>query len=714
MNFSALKRYSPCFLMWKKYRFIKISLHSHLKFLIVMKKFLFVALCSSMMANAQEVLTPERMMDFKRLSGGTVSPDGKYFLYAHTTVNVAENKGNSDLYVIDLTTKATKQITNTPFSEFEAQWAGKNTIYFLSTESGNVDIWKINADGSNKSKVSNVNGIDGFKISSDEQTVITLQSVQIRKTINEEYPDLPKANARVENDLLYRHWSSWDDYKVEHLFYYPVANGKISGEGIDLLKGETYNAALPPFGGLGSVTFTPDNQAVVYSTKKMAGKAFATSTNSELYRVELKTGATSCITCDGNFKGYDNHPAFSSKGDLAWLSMERNGFEADKNDILVKTATGEIKNLTHKTDITVADYAWHPDGSKILFLAPTKGTEQLFEVILASGEIRQLTTGQHDYISLSPFGNFIYAGRQSMVSPVEYFAVEVVKGKKGAVTTTAAQLTNANTELLSKLAKPTVQEKWVKTSDGKDMLVWMVLPPNFDANKKYPTLLYCQGGPQSQVSQFFSYRWNLMLMASQGYVIVAPNRRGLPGFGQEWNDAISKDWGGQPISDYLSAIDAATELPYVDKDRLGAVGASYGGYSVYMLAGVHQNRFKTFVAHCGLFNLESWYGMTEELFFAHWDVGGPYWDPANKEIYAKNSPHRYVQNWNTPIMVIHGGIDFRVPEAEGIQAYQAAQLKGIKSRFLHFPTEGHWVLSPQNGLVWHREFFKWLAEDLKP
>lgn len=680
----------------------------------MMKKFLFIALCSSFFTNAQKVLTPEKLLEFKRLGGATVSPDGKYLLYSQTTMDIAGNKGNADLYIIDLAARTTRQLTSTPFSESEAQWAGNNTIYFLSSETENTDIWKINADGSNKTKVSDIKGIEGFKISPDERSIITLQSVQIRKTINEEYPDLPKANARIEDDLLYRHWSSWDNYKVQHLFHYTVSNGKISGTGTDLLEGEPYHAVLPPFGGLGGVTFTPDNQAVVYAAKKVNGKEFAVTTNSELYQVDLKTKAASCITCGDQFKGYDTHPSYSSKGDLAWLSMARDGFEADRNDIIVKTVSGEIKNLTAKQDITVSDYAWHPDGNKIYFLVPAKGTVQIFEVILTSGEIRQLTTGQYDYVSLIPFGNFVYAGRQSMISPVEYYAVEIVTGKKGSVSTKTIQLTNANTELLNKLEKPVVQEKWVKTSDGKDMLVWMVLPPGFDENKKYPTLLYCQGGPQSQVSQFFSYRWNLMLMASQGYIVVAPNRRGLPGFGQEWNDAISRDWGGQPIRDYLAAIDAAGELPYVDKDRMGAIGASYGGYSVYMLAGVHENRFKTFISHCGLFNLESWYGMTEELFFANWDVGGPYWDETNKEIYTKNSPHRYVNNWNTPILVIHGGMDFRVPEAEGIQAYQAAQLKGLKSKFLYFPTEGHWVLSPQNGLVWHREFFKWLAEDLKP
>jgi dipeptidyl aminopeptidase/acylaminoacyl peptidase len=677
------------------------------------KKLLFIAFFSGFGVHAQQVLTPEKLMEFKRLGGATVSADGNFLLYSQTTIDVAENKGNADLFVLNLKTKIIQQLTNTPFSEFSAQWAG-NTIYFLSTESNKVAIWKMNVDGTGKSLVSDVDGIEDFLISADQQHVLTLQSIQIKPTINETYPDLPKANARVEDDLLYRHWASWDDYHVQHLFYYPVNNGKIAAIGIDLLKGEPYHATLPPFGGMDGITFTPDNKSVIYTSKKLKGKAFAESTNSELYQVNLASLQTSCITCGDTFKGYDKHPSFSSKGDFAWLSMARNGFEADKNDIIVKSKDGSITNLTGKHDLTVDDYVWSQDGTKIFFIVPTKGTAQIFEIVVATGKMTQLTSGQHDYISLSTAGNVIYAARQSMVSPAELFAVEVVKGKKGATTSKTTQLTQVNTALLNQLSKPTVQEKWVKTSDGKEMLVWMVLPPNFDENKKYPTLLYCQGGPQSQVSQFFSYRWNLMLMASQGYVIAAPNRRGLPGFGQEWNDAISKDWGGQSIRDYLSAIDAAAELPYVDKNRLGAVGASYGGYSVYMLAGVHENRFKTFISHCGLFNLESWYGMTEELFFANWDIGGPYWEKQNKEAFEKNSPHRYVQNWNTPIMVIHGGMDFRVPESEGMQAYQVAQLKGLKSKFLYFPTEGHWVTKPQNGLVWHREFFKWLAEDLKP
>lgn len=679
----------------------------------MINKLLLISMCSCFIAHGQDFLTPEKLLDLKRINGGTVSPDGNYLLYSQTSIDVEENKGNADLFVLNLSTNAVKQLTDTPFSESSAQWTAKNTIYFLATENESTDIWKVNVDGSNKIKVSDVKGIEEFKVSPDESIILTLQPVQIRKTINEVY-SLPKANVRVENDLLYRHWSAWDDYNVKHLFYFPVTNGEIKGEGKDLLKGEDFNAVVPPFGGMDGLTFTPDYKSVIYNSKKRSGKEFALSTNSELYQVEISTGKTSCLTCDNDYNGYESHPSFSVKGDLAWLAMKRDGFEADKNNLIVKTVDGKIRNLTENYDITVGSYIWSTDGAKIFFLVPIKGTVQIFEAVLKTGEITQITTDQCDYTSLSTFGNKIYSGRQSMIAPTDIYAVEIIKSKKGSVKTVIKELTQVNKELLSKLSKPTVQEKWVKTTDGKDMLVWMILPPNFDSSKKYPTLLYCQGGPQSEVSQFFSYRWNFMLMASQGYVIVAPNRRGLPGFGQEWNDAISKDWGGQAITDYLSAIDATTELPYVDNDRLGAIGASYGGYSIYMLAGIHQKRFKTLIAHAGLFNLESWYGMTEELFFAKWDVGGPYWENQNKEAYAKNSPHRYVQNWDTPIMVIHGGIDFRVPESEGMQAYQAAQLKGLKSRFLYFPTEGHWILSPQNALVWHHEFYKWLAEDLKP
>jgi dipeptidyl aminopeptidase/acylaminoacyl peptidase len=661
--------------------------------------------------NAQNVLTPELLWKLNRVSGGTVSPDGNYLLYSQRSFNMTENKGNTDLFVIDLKTTKTKQITQTPFSEMEAQWGINNTIWFMSTENEGLQIWTMSTDGSAKKQVSRFAEIEleGFKISPDEKSLVRIQAVKTKQTLQDKYTDLPKANARVEDDLMYRHWDHYNDFMSRHLFIHEIttdANGfAVMPIGVDVLKNELFDGILPPFGGTEQFCYTPDAKKLIYTSKKLKGKEFAQSTNSELYEYSIDTKKTRTLT--EGYLGYDNNPSYSSTGVLAWTSMPRNGFEADKNDLIIRGLDGKDINLTAQVDQTVGSYVWHPNGKFIYFISPTKGTEQIFEIDLKTKKIRQVTSGQHDYVSLSIFGESIYTGRQSMVAPTDLFMVPIKKG-------TITQLTNANAEILSTITLPKVEEKWITTTDGKQMLVWVVLPPNFDQDKQYPSLLYCQGGPQSMVSQFFSYRWNLALMASQGYVVVAPNRRGLPGFGQDWNDVISQDWGGQAMKDYLSAADEAFKLPYIDRNRMGAVGASYGGYSVYMLAGIHENRFKTFISHCGLFNLESWYGTTEELFFANWDHKGPYWKAENKENYTKNSPHNYVQNWNTPMLVIHGGMDFRVPESEGMQAFQAAQLLGLRSKYLHFPTEGHWVQSPQNGLLWQREFFEWLNTDLKP
>ena len=677
--------------------------------------FTVLAVVFATISYSQDLLTPEKLWEMVRVSAPKISPNGKYMLYSQTTYDVAANKGNADLYIQTLDTREIIQLTNTSFSEYEAQWSSSNVVWFLSTETGNMEVWKINPDGTGKTQLSNFgeNEIEGFKVAPDESSIITLEAVKMKETVNDIYADLPKANVRIEDDLMYRHWDHWDDYKKRHVFVHTIANGKIVKEGKDLLPNEPFDAMLPPFGGMEQLTFTPDSKSVVYTSKKLQGKDFAQSTNSSLYWVDIATGNTRNLLPTGH-EGYDVNPSFSVNKDLAWLSMKRNGYEADKNDIIVKLYKTDTEvNLTAKLDLSVSDYSWHPDGTRIYFLAAKNATVQIFEVFVLTGQIRQITTGQHDYTSVVPSGDYVFAGRQSMIHPVDIYAVQIAKIGKSKKMDAIYQLTDANKELMASLKAPIVKEKWMETSDGKKMLTWMILPPDFDSTKQYPTLLYCQGGPQSPVSQFFSYRWNFMLMASQGYIVVAPNRRGLPGFGVEWNEAISKDWGGQPMRDYLTAIDEASKESYVDKNRLGAIGASYGGYSVYYLAGIHEKRFKTFVSHCGLFNLESWYGTTEELFFANWDIGGPYWKPENKELYEKNSPHKLVQNWDTPILVIHGGKDFRVPESEGMQAFQAAQLLGLKSKYLYFPEEGHWVLKPQNGLVWHREFFKWLDSDLK-
>lgn len=658
---------------------------------------------------AQDVLTPELLWKLKRIGSAKIAPDGTKALYDMRVFDMEKNSGNTDLFIYDFSTGKSTQITQTPFSEMDAVWDQSNRIWFMTTETGKVQLYRMNATGTDKKQISYFESkeIEGFTLSPMANSVVVIAPVKVKKTLVEEYPDLKLANARVEDDLMYRHWNAWSDENKKHLFYHKIEGDKITDLGIDLLDGELVDGVQPPFGGSDQVQFNPTGTKIAYSTKKLVGKEFALSTNSEVYEYTIETGKTTLIS--KNHLGYDNSPTYlKTSNQIAFLSMKRNGFEADKNDLILRDlSNGSEKNLTAKMDITVSQYVFSSDEKKVYFIAPIKGTDQVFEIDLKKETIKQITNSMHDYLSLSVSSNRILAARQSMIEPTDLVEINT----KSYVVN---RITEVNKEILSKLSLPHVKEKWVTTSDGKKMLTWHILPPNFDETKAYPTLLYCQGGPQSMVSQFFSYRWNFAVMASQGYVIVAPNRRGLPGFGQAWNDAISKDWGGQAIQDYLSAIDTAMLEKYVDKDKLGCIGASYGGYSAYFLAGNHEGRFKTFIAHCGLFNLESWYGTTEELFFANWDNKGPYWKAENKAYYQKNSPHNYVQNWDTPILVIHGGMDFRVPESEGMQAFQAAQLLGLKSKYLYFPTEGHWVSSPQNGLLWQREFFKWLASDLKP
>lgn len=656
---------------------------------------------------AQENFSPEKLWELNRLGGGDLSPDKKNILYSLTNYDVESNKGNTDLYLYNFEQKKSIQLTTTSFSEFEAKWSSNGTILFLSAESGSVQMWEMNTSGGDKKQFSSLKkSVEGYVLSPTNDKIVILHSIKTEQNVHDIHPDLPLANARIENDLMYRHWDHWEDEYKTHLFLYNINSGKVANDGIDLLKDESFDGVVPPFSGSEGVVFSNDGKKIYYTSKKMVGKEFATSTNSDIYEYNIASKATLNFTKDG--KGYDNTPTISPNAiKFSWLRMERGGFESDKNIIHLKDFnSGKMTQVKLSKDLTVSDFQWEEDGKSIVFSAPYLGVQQLFSHDLKSNITSQLTTGIKNVVHYSLCDKIIVLGMQSMLDPTDLY---IYNRKKK----TIEAITHVNQEEMKNITKPTIEKRWIKTSDGKDMLTWVLFPPNFDASKKYPTLLYCQGGPQSMVSQFFSYRWNLMLMASQGYIIVAPNRRGLPGFGQEWNDAISKDWGGQPMRDYLSAIDEVSKESYVDEDRLGAVGASYGGYSIYYLAGIHDNRFKTFIAHCGLFNLESWYGTTEELFFANWDIGGPYWDPKNKELFEKNSPHKMVKNWNTPLLVIHGGMDFRVPESEGMQAFQAAQLMGLKSRYLYFPTEGHWVKKPQNGMLWQREFFKWLAEDLK-
>ncbi|WP_343637257.1 S9 family peptidase [Fluviicola sp.] len=674
------------------------------------KRSIFLALIAGAIvqfqAKAQE-FTPEKMWSLNRISGTIGSSNDEWMIYQSTKTDYTVNKGKTSTFLVELKTGKTSTLDLDGAWNFI--WNAENQLVFLQPAGSEIELKSLNPATKTVKTLHNfgATAVEGIAVSPDGKRFATLEPLKIKQTIKDKYPDLPQTSGRLETDLMYRHWNQWSSAEVPHLYWYEASEAGKFSKKADVMEAENFPSVTGPFGGIESVCFSKDGQTIFYSTKKMAGKTFAQSTNSEIYAYRTSDKITTILS--SAHKGYDTNPAINFTGKtLAWLSMEKDGFEADKNRIrIMDLESRQEKDLTASMDVSVNEFAWHPSREIIYFTATTKATKQLYSIDVKTGKIQQLTFDRCDYVSFSVMKDRILLEKQDMIHPTDIW---MFTPKTNAM----EQLTHANKEELKGIAEPTVQEKWITTTDGKKMLTWVIYPPNYDPAKKYPALLYCQGGPQSPVSQFFSFRWNFRLMASQGYIVIAPNRRGLPGFGQEWNDAISKDWGGQAMRDYLTATDSCVaQIPAINKDKLGAVGASYGGYSVYYLAGIHENRFKAFISHCGLFNLESWYGTTEELFFANWDIGGPYWLPENKELYAKNSPHKLVDKWNTPMLVIHGGKDFRVPESEGMQAFQVLQLKGIPSKFLYFPDEGHWVTKPQNSILWNREFFDWLNTYLK-
>ncbi len=658
---------------------------------------------------SSDLMTPEVLWSFGRIGGAQVSPGGESVLYSVTNYDIQENKSFRETFLLSVSDGKEKKLTGALSGAFNIIWRpdGKK-IGFVSAKSGSAQIWEMNPDETGAGQISDIEGgVSGFGYSPDGSKVFYIQNVKLDKSVHDLYPDLPKANARLENDIMYRHWDTWHDYTYQHIFVAEFSDGKV-GAGTDIMPGERFDSPMKPFGGTEQITFSPEGKILAYTCKKKTGKEYAVSTNSDIYFYNLETGET--INFTEGMAGYDQNPLLSPDGKyLAWESMERDGYESDKNRLFVANLqTGEKTYYTARFDQNVSSLSWNQESSALYFISNNQGTEEIYRISLPDGNIVQLTDGVHDYQSVWPAGTNLIAQKVSMSQPAELYLVNLETGAE-------KPLTTVNKGILDQLTMGKIEERWIETTDGKQMHTWVIYPPHFDPSKKYPTLLYCQGGPQGTVSQFWSYRWNFQMMAANGYIIVAPNRRGLPGFGQEWNEQISKDYGGQNIRDYLTAIDELAKEPYVDENRLGAVGASYGGYSVFFLAGHHDGRFKAFIAHDGMFNFEHQYLTTEEMWFVNWDIGGPFWEKDNAPAQRSYtfSPHKYVQNWDTPILVIHGEQDFRVPPDQGMAAFNAAVLRDIPAQFLYFPEENHWVLQPQNGILWQRVFFNWLDKWLK-
>lgn len=648
-------------------------------------------------------LTPELLFKLGRVSLDNISPDKKTILYGVTFYNLKENKGNRDLYLQAINSNTPVKLTSQPGNEVNARFTpdGKRVAYLFKS-----NLWEINLDGTNAHKLSDTE-MSGFEFSPDGSNILFTADVKYDKTTQDKYPDLPLATGKVIDDLMYRHWDSWEDGNYSNVFYQNYNSGNLSGTPTNIMN-EGFDTPLQPDGGIEQIAWSSDGKKIAYTCKKKSGKEYAISTNSDVYLYDLQTKETVNLT-EKNL-GYDMNPSFSKDGKyIAWSSMERDGYESDKHRIMMMDLSDPLRTMNDITKTSTAeagDPVWSADSKRIYFNLNDQGTVQMAYYDLALGRIIKMTNGVQNYNGFVVANDFIVAEKTTMSQPQELVKINQ-DGSESA-------FTNVNTNLWNTIKKGEVKKRIVKTKDGQNMQVWVIYPTDFDPGKKYPTLLYCQGGPQSTINQFFSYRWNFQLMANNGYIIVAPNRRGVPSFGQEWNEEISGDYGGKPMQDLLSAIDDVAKEPYVDKDKLGAVGASFGGYSVYWLAGNHKGRFKTFIAHAGMYNITSWYGTTEESFFANWDQKGAYWNTPTPKGFDKFSPHLFVGNWDTPILVIHGEKDFRVPISEGMQAFNAAKLRGIPSKFLYFPDENHWVTSPQNSVMWQREYFEWLDTYLKP
>ena len=666
---------------------------------------------------AEGRLTPEVMWKMSRSGQSSLSPDGTQLLYAQTDYNMAENRGSTTLWIEEVATKAVRQLTDRNSQNTAPQWsADGEKIYFLSDRSGKMQLWQMAADGTQLKQLSHFDfDIEGFGITAAGDRAWYVRTVHVADHRSADvHKDMAKSKARIYDDLMVRHWDYWEEGDYRHIFVAEIANDRLS-EGTDIIGADSpWDAPLAPYFDMAEIAWNNAGTELAYTGKPLHGKAYAVSTDSDIYIYKVADGTTHnickpCAEATNTMPGYDKYPVWSpDDSHIAFRSMRRAGNESDKERLFVyEVATGAMRDLTAEFDYNATNIVWN-GNEQLYFCSPIEATHQVCRVALNDGEVEVITAGDHDINAFTMQGGVIAAEVCTISMANEFFTIDPATGAM-------AQLSEINRPIYDHITMGKVEKRWVKTTDGKQMLVWVILPPDFDPAKKYPTLLYCQGGPQSVVSQFWSYRWNFQLMAAQGYVVVAPNRRGLPSFGQEWLDQISGDYSGQNIRDYLAAIDDVAKEPWADETRMGCVGASYGGYSVYFLAGHHEKRFKAFISHCGIFNFESMYGHTEELWFVNNDYGGAYWDKKNataQRSYA-NSPHKFVDKWDTPMLIITGEYDFRIPYTQSLEAFTAAQLHNIPSRLVSFENEAHQVFKPQNSLVWNREFFGWLEKYVK-
>lgn len=652
--------------------------------------------------------TPEVMMQLYRINAPQISPDGKQFLYSRSLPNLKENSSKSEVLIGDLQKAGSAKVI-LPKGGYGAKFLNNEWISYIDTTGKYAQLAVMKYDGSANRVISNFDfDVTDYLFSPDLSKVIVTRVENRPNIAREENPDLDKITGEIFDDLMYKHWDHWVKELPQSLVANVGADLTVASDAVNILGDEKFELPIEPFGGIEQLAWSPDSKTIAYSCKKLAGMAYAKSTNTDIYLYDVATAETKNIS--EGMMGYDTDPQFSPDGrSIAWISMERDGYEADlKRLFVMDLASGKKVNVTAQWEHFVDQFAWMDNSKAIRFMANDQGLSNLFDLDLKKLKLNKMTNYEMaDIVGFSGTGRHVVYGLQSMKQPTDIYVMDLKKGKE-------TKLTTENDALLADIPNIEIQKRWITTTDGKKMLTWVILPPHFDANKKYPTILYCQGGPQNTVSQFWSYRWNIRTFASHGYIIVAPNRRGVPGFGKEWNEQISGDWGGQNMKDLLKAIDTVAEEPYVDKDRLGATGASYGGYTVYWLAGHHEGRFKSFVAHAGIFNFEAQYLETEEKFFADWDMGGAYWEDneTTRHTYA-NSPHKFVEKWDTPILVTHGNKDYRILASQGLQAFDAAKLRGIPARMLYYPDENHWILQPQNGVLFYRTWFDWMDRWLK-